>query len=194
MYEDALRELGNVAFSHATTALSTLVGRRVDLASPHVRILPAPSVLDVTQDAESNFHVAIIRIFGERQGSIALIMSDREANELCRMLSLSPPGTPQTPVEVAVLGEVANIMSGSALLAIHRFLGVSLVHGTPLLSLVEATQRKAADIRVTPGDDLAIVITTQFRIDARAATGWLIISLEDIRFFLDALDRAMTVP
>lgn len=189
LYQDALLELGNMAFSHATTALSNLVGVRVDVSCPEFRILPAPTVADVTGSQPSEYHVAMVRVFGDRRGSISLVMARSEARVLCRLLAIEAAEPADAEVE-AILAEVANIMSGSALLAIHKFLRVSLVHGHASLRTVQAGE-DASQVRVSAAGEVAIVITTRFEIKGQGSTGWLLISLDDIEFFLDALDRAM---
>lgn len=189
LYDDALLEMGNVAFAHAANALSSLLVRRVDLTAPVTRILTAPTVLDVTADASGDYFVAMVRVFGDRQGTVSLVMDQREARRLAGLLGehVGKDGS----FDTGLLCEIANVMSGSALLSIYRFLRISLVHGTPTLVVVEGSRHDASRLHVGSGREISIVITTRFGLEAASVTGWLVISLEDIPFFLDALDRVM---
>lgn len=185
---DALRELGNVAFSHAATALSSLVGRRVEVAMPSVRVAPPPFV-DETVPREEPVYIISLRILGDRQGLLALFFAQADAAALVDMLEGAEP-TPREhlrPAEESVLAEVANIMSGSALLAMYRFLKISLIHGTPQLRLRGANSAETAAARLGWKSESVIIVEAEFMVEEQTSRGTMVISLTDLDFFLDAL-------
>lgn len=186
---DALRELGNVAFSHAATALSALVGRRVDLSIPSLEVVSISEAERSIDSGEQTLCVITLRLFGERRGLLALVFAEADALALSDLLEGQSVGTRQalTPQAESMLAEVANIMSGAALLAMYRFLKVSLIHGTPMVHLRRAKGHDRAAARLAWGSDICVIVETTFAVEGKVVRGEMIISLVDLEFFLDAL-------
>lgn len=189
MARDALAELGNVAFSHAATALSSLVGKRVDLSIPGVSVVTATEVEDLLAKEREALYIITLRILGDQQGVLALVFPESDALALTDMLEGAPVGTRtrHTPASEAVLGEVANIMSGSALLAMYRLLRISLIHGTPVLRVRSLQRIERSDILLWMDSGMSIVVDAAFSVADRTAHGQMYISFSDLRFFSDAL-------
>jgi chemotaxis protein CheY-P-specific phosphatase CheC len=86
-----------------------------------------------------------------------------------------------------VIQETANIMCGSALLAMYRFLRVSLIHGAPAFRILTRDSERRALLHAT-NEDVSLVVESQFTIGGETVTGEMVISLSDREFFLDALE------
>lgn len=187
--QDALAELGNVAFSHAATALSNLVGRRVDITLPVVTIMAAGDAEDALRQEGERLYIITLRILGDQQGVLALVLAERDALALADMLEGSPVGTSATLTTAgrAVLTEVANIMSGSALLAMYRLLRISLIHSTPSLSVSAPMANGRLHGILDADTDVTIVVDTEFSVHGQVARGKMVISFSDLDFFIDAL-------
>lgn len=173
---DALRELGNVAFSHAATALARLVGRRVDVGIPNVHVLDRE---EASEDLgrQGGLHVVSFRLSGDHSGVLAVVLPEADAGALLGLLGASPArgGRLDADAESALL-EIGNIMAGSALLALHRMLGATLLHGTPLLRRLAAL--RPADPDLFPGP-LVLVLEAEFTVEGRHAHGTMAISPGD---------------
>ncbi|HWG91224.1 MAG TPA: chemotaxis protein CheC [Candidatus Thermoplasmatota archaeon] len=187
---DALRELGNVAFSHAATALSGLVGKRVDISLPSVRIVPTTEVEGGGSGPDEPLFIVTLRILGDQQGLLALIFGQNDALTLTEMLEGVPHGTRTTftPAAEGILTEVANIMCGSALLAMYRMLRISLVHSVPMIRLRGLSARETNEPLGSIEGDLAILVDAEFSVENRVSHGKMVISLHDLQYFLDALN------
>lgn len=186
---DALRELGNVAFSHAATALSTLLGRRVDVEIPDVRIMSQAEVEEAVGETRDPIWIVSLRILGEREGVLALLLTQPDGAALVALLEGREPAREGelTPAAHVVLAEVANIMAGSALLALYRMLKVSLLHGTPTVHLRTRAEAEWSALQRLFASDIAIVVEAEFVLEGKKARGLMVISLADLPFFLEAL-------
>ena len=100
---DALGELANIGSGTAGTALSTLIGRPVDISVPNVRAILVP----ITRDL---------------QGSALIVFPPEDAASLCRMLGADPAGEDGA----SALAEIGNILCSSYLVALGEMLGMEI--------------------------------------------------------------------
>lgn len=174
---DALRELGNIAFSHAATALATLVNRRVDVSIPSVRMLDRDHVARELHARNEALLVVSFRLAGDHTGVIAVLFPEVQAWNLLRILQGRPEGAEETDAESAsTLQEIGNIMAGSALLAIYRMLGTTLLHSIPAFH--RRTPKQLALDPLFPGP-VALVVEAEFIVEEQRARGTMVISPTD---------------
>lgn len=182
---DALRELGNIAFSHAATALATLLNRRVDVSIPSVRMLDRDHIARELHARNEAHCVVSFRLAGDHSGMIAVLFPEVQAWNLLHILNARPEGTGEMDAESKnTLQEVANIMAGSALLAIYRMLGTTLLHSIPTFHW-RTTEQLALDT-LCPGP-VALVVEAEFIVEQRRARGTMVISPNDPAPFLASL-------
>jgi chemotaxis protein CheC len=174
---DAVRELGNIAFSHAATALATLLDRRVDVGIPAVHVLGREEVEEDLGARAGDFYVVSFRLVGDHAGILAVLFPQADAGALLDILHRrrAPSASLDAEGESALL-EIGNIMAGSALLAIYRMLGATLLHSTP--SLHRRTPLQLADEGLFPGP-VMLVLEAEFTVEGRHACGTMVISPSD---------------
>lgn len=172
---DALRELGNIAFTHAATALAALVNRRVDVSIPSIRVVEKERAERQIAERNESLYVVSFRLAGDHLGTIAVLFPQVEAWRLVGILQGRPPESALDGEGEGTLREIGNIMAGSALLAMNRMLGTTLLHSTPAFYRRSAFQR-LHDAFAGP---VVLVVEAEFTVEDRRARGTMIISPQD---------------
>ena len=57
MQLDVLKEIGNIGSGNATTALSSMIGKMVDIEVPRVQFLNFQEAISLLRDGESSFSI-----------------------------------------------------------------------------------------------------------------------------------------
>lgn len=174
---DALRELGNIAFSHAATALATLINQRVDVTIPAVRVLEKETIEREIHDRNTRLFVVSFRLAGDHSGIIAVLFPERDAWSLLELLHGKADQTNGLdPERESTLREIGNIMAGSALLAMYRMLGTTLLHSTPSFDRRTASQLVEDELFSSP---VVLVVEADFTLEHRHARGTMIVNPHD---------------
>ena len=141
MQLDALKEVSNIGAGNAATALSMLLGKKIDMTVPAVNMIKLSHIY--SEDAECLVSGIVVRVLGDIQGSILIIFKDKVAHNIVEMLTgvkeeeLSEMGN-------SALCEIGNILSGSYMNAITKFTGLCVIPSVPavahdMLSAILAT-------------------------------------------------------
>lgn len=138
--QDALGEIGNITFGSAATALSTLLGKKVDITTPKVSI--------ITQDElQSEFpkpHVAVHVNYVDGFHGINLLVIKTTDAQVIADLMMGGDGTSPTgelnEIHISAVQEAMNQMMGSSATSMstifNRFVNIS-PPGIDILDLAE---------------------------------------------------------
>lgn len=127
--QDALGEIGNITFGSAATALSTLLGKKVEITTPKVSII-------TREQFESEFpkpHVAIhVTYVDGFEGINSLVIKTRDAQVIADLM-LGGEGNPEdqelNEIHISAVQEAMNQMMGSSATSMstifNRFVNIS---------------------------------------------------------------------
>ena len=158
---DALRELANIGSGKASTALSMLLDRSVDISVPSARALSFADAVEATGDAEQEITGIVLGIIGDLEGVVLLLVSPEDANTICSILGVEP-GSEYAP---SALGEVGNIVGSSYINALAEMTGIAIEPTPPatatdmlgaIVQTVLAGQAHAGDIALMLDSELAV--------------------------------------
>jgi chemotaxis protein CheC len=158
---DALRELANIGSGTASTALSGLLGRTVDISVPNAQALPFAEAVDVAGPAEQDITGIVLGIVGDMSGTVLLLVPPADADALCRMLGVEP----DDEVALSALGEIGNIVGTSYINALAGMTGMAIEPTPPatatdmlgaLVASVLAGQAHAADTALMLDSNLVV--------------------------------------
>ncbi|MGH2861566.1 MAG: chemotaxis protein CheC [Solirubrobacteraceae bacterium] len=121
MQQSALAEIANIGSGHAATALSTLIGRPVDVGYSKAVLTVLARALDELGEPMNRSALVDTPIAGE-QGNMLLIFPEDAAEQLCDLLGTNLA----EEMGRTALQEVGNILSASYLNAIVEMTGVPL--------------------------------------------------------------------
>jgi chemotaxis protein CheY-P-specific phosphatase CheC len=83
---DVIREIGNIGAGNAATALSGILGRRVDMSVPEVKIIPLSYVPQILGEPEDPVVGGMVSMSGGLTGQILLVLGIREAYILASIM------------------------------------------------------------------------------------------------------------
>lgn len=138
---DALTELVNVGISRAATSLREMVGERVHLAAPNVRLVSREDAIGSLRERESGRLVAVHQLFeGEVTGRALLIFPETRSLELVRAVTGAElPLEDIIELEQEALAETGNIVLNGCLGTIANLLRRSLKMSLPEILRGEAS-------------------------------------------------------
>lgn len=160
---DILREICSVGAGHAATALSQLIGRRINLEVPRVRFVKVQDVPNIAGGAETVVDGLFFRILGDARGVILMIFPEKSGREIVRLVLGGRETDPEDQMSVSAMREIGNILTSAFLSAIGQLAGLSLIPSVPgyardmagsILDLVL--------IELSRLEDTALVIETLF--------------------------------
>jgi len=165
---DALRELANIGSGTASTALSGLLSRAVDISVPSASVLSLADAVSHAGDPEAETTGIVLGIVGDMTGTVLLLVPPADAVAMCRMLGVEPT----SEFAPSALGEIGNIVGTSYINALASMTGMALEPTPPttatdmlgaIVESVLAAGAHAGDVAlmldsnlVVEGDDCAM--------------------------------------
>ena len=138
IYDDALKEAGNVAAGKATSLLSQTIKQKVDLSHTKITLTTIdqiPKLIKIRKN--KNIAGTYSHIYGDVNGSVAMMFPVEKALEFADLLA-SRKGTKNfTDEDKANFERVGDILAESYLDALSTFLGIKLSHrSTDFISIL----------------------------------------------------------
>jgi chemotaxis protein CheC len=158
---DALRELANIGSGTAATALSTLLGRPLDVSIPTALPLPLTDAVDSVGPVDACVVAVAMQVFGDFRAVVLMLLSPIDVATLCGLLDVEP----NSDLGLSALSEVANIFGSSYIGAITAMTGLLGEPGPPetahdilgaIISSLLVTTVRATDTVLLLGSDLAV--------------------------------------
>jgi chemotaxis protein CheC len=119
---DALRELANIGSGTASTALSSMLGRSVDISVPNAQALPFAEAVEAAGPPEQEMTGIVLGIVGDMNGTVLLLIPPADADTMCRMLGVDP----DDEFALSALGEIGNIVGTSYINALAGMTGMDI--------------------------------------------------------------------
>jgi chemotaxis protein CheC len=158
---DAFRELGNIGSGHASGALATMLGHKVDITVPEVQLRPIAELTALCPEGEDVAAVHL-RLDGETKGFVSFCVPAQTAEYFIRSLTGQQLSI-SDPMGISVINELANIVGGAFLSAFYAMTGLNSFltppeyHGGSYESAFSAVASE-----VQPWGDYAFIIQTAF--------------------------------
>ena len=124
---DALRELANIGSGTASTALSGMLGKSVDISVPNAFVLPMAEAVGTIGDPESEATGVVLGIVGELPGSVLLLFTPKDAELMCGLLGVEAG----SEYGISALMEIGNIVGASYINALAEMTGLDLEPAPP---------------------------------------------------------------
>lgn len=136
---DILKEIGNIGAGHSATALSKLLGSKIDMKVPNVKIATCGEIIDFVGGPDNVVASVFLRIEGEAPGSIFFVLSLTQATRCISRLTGDSTITfekpPYSELALSALQELGNILAGSYLSSLSDFTNLKLYPTVPALSI-----------------------------------------------------------
>src|SRR6185312_6845951 len=123
MQLDGLREIANIGSGTAATALSSMLGRSVDLNVPTALALELADAVDSVGKPDDDVTAVVLGVMGDLDATVVLLFDPTSAATICSLLGVDP-----SDIEMALsaLGEVGNILGSSYIGAMGQMAGLEI--------------------------------------------------------------------
>jgi chemotaxis protein CheC len=161
MQLDALRELANIGSGTASTALSSMLGRSVDITVPSAKVLPMAEAVGSIGDPEAEATGIALGVIGDMPATVLLLFSPNDAAQMCGFLGVESG----TEIGESALMEIGNIVGASYLNALGTMTGMELEPTPPaaasdmlgaIVETVLAERAGAGDVALLLDTDLVV--------------------------------------
>lgn len=154
---DVLGELGNISMGSAATSLSSLLGHRVSITTPHITI---SSQKELFQSFEKPFVMVNIHYTEGLKGSNLFIIGQSDVMVIADLM-MGGNGAVNTDkklteLDLSAVSEAMNQMMGSAATAMSNMFGFSVVISPPHAVAVDVSEAADVDCKLN-GDAVAVV-------------------------------------
>jgi chemotaxis protein CheC len=159
---DALRELANIGSGTASTALSSMLGRSVDISVPNAKVLPFAEAVEATGPAEEEVTGIVLGVTGDMEATVLLLVPPADAETMCRMLGVEP----DDEYALSALGEIGNVVGTSYINALAAMTGLEIEPTPPatatdmLAAIVESVLANHAN-----GGDVALLLDSELEVE-----------------------------
>jgi chemotaxis protein CheC len=132
-----LKEIGNIGAGNAATALAGLLGKKINMKVPRVRILDFKHVSSILGEPEVIVVGILLRVTGDLTGNIMFILENQAARVLVNILMGKPVEETAdfTELELSALQEMGNILAGSYLSSLSALTNLKLLPSVPCLAI-----------------------------------------------------------
>jgi chemotaxis protein CheC len=177
-YYDVLKELGNIGAGNATTALAQMIGSKVDMTVPQVKLLEFYELGSLMGGEEQIMAGISLSVEGDITGSIMFLLKQEAAKHLINQLMPGmgdPAAFEFNEMELSALRELGNIIAGAYLNSLASLTNLLIFPSVPDLAIdmAGAILSIPAIQFGTIGDNI-LLIQTQF-IDDECIEGYFIL-------------------
>lgn len=163
MYLDILKELGNIGAGNAITALSTMIGKKVDMQVPKVKILDFQEVSDIFGSADTIIVGIYFDLDGDVKGNILFALDIKSAASLIWSLMGLEVKEEFDELEKSALEEIGNIMAGSYVASLSTLTSLNIKISPPAISIdMAGAILSVPAIKYGEISDKILFIETQF--------------------------------
>lgn len=181
MYLDVLREIGNIGAGNATSAIANMLGMKIDMNVPNVRLMEVQK-LGMAVGAEDETIVGIfLEVETDIDGSMMFLLDIPSARYLVNRLMMTDVANdvPFGEMELSALKEIGNIIAGSYLSALASLTNLVITPSVPYIAVdMAASILSVPAIEFGQFGDNALLIQTEICADAQQINGYFILMPE----------------
>lgn len=168
MYCDVLKEIGNVGAGNATTAIARMLGIRIDMNVPSVRLLDVSQLGSAVGGEEETIIGIFLEVQNDIEGSMMFLLNIESGHYMVNKLMGRDPSyrEPFSEMDLSALKEIGNIIAASYLTALATMTQMSLSPSVPYIAVdMAASILSVPAIQFGQFGDKALLIETQICAD-----------------------------
>ena len=193
---DALREITSIGAGNATTALSKLMKRRIDVTIPQLNLVSIQTVPEIMGGPEKLATAIHLKITGDTTGSLVLLFDKASALLVTDILTGKEIGTTKTLTaqDNEVLINMGNILADSCLKALSEFLDLKLMPSEPGVAtdMIKSIMDTVL-VEFAKKSDYALLLEVEFITPPTRVKGhfFLIFDLATINQIVNAINKKL---
>jgi chemotaxis protein CheC len=159
---DALRELANIGSGNAGTALSSMLGKSVDISVPTAAALPLAEAVAIAGEPDELRYGVVVPIVGDFEAIVVLLFPEEDARKLCGIYGIEPA----TPDGASMLGEVGNILGTNYINVLAQMVGMALEPEPPQV-VADMLGSILSTVLIGRGDDVdeALILDSNLMVE-----------------------------
>ncbi len=159
---DALRELANIGSGTAATALSSMLGRSVDISVPTALAMPLADAVDAAGPPDASVTAVLLPIFGDLDAIVLLLFQPDDVLKLCSLLGVDG----ESEMGLSALGEIGNILGSAYVGALGAMTGLSLEPRPPETATDMLAAIVSSVLAAGAGEsDLALMLDSELTVE-----------------------------
>lgn len=190
MQLDVLRELGNIGAGNATTALSSMLNKKVDMAVPKINLLDLQDVAQLLGGEETVIAAVLTHVSGDVNGIMMFASNLDDARELVHLLTGMELSEGLNELGLSALEEIGNIITGAYLNSLATLISKKMVSSVPNVAIdMAAAILSVPAIEFGKIGDKVLFIQTDFGEDINNIEGYFIFvpDIDSINILLNTL-------
>lgn len=176
---DVLKEIGNIGAGNATTALSQLINKKVNMKVPKVDLLEFKELSDIVGGAEYPVVGILFTLEGSINGMMMFMMDIDASRHLVRLLlgdSYVSESDEFSDMEISALNEIGNIIAGAYLSSLSALTNMTIVSSIPYMAIdMAGAILSVPAIEFGKIGDRALLIESEFGDEIKAINGYFIL-------------------
>ncbi len=178
MHLDVLREIGNIGAGNATTALSQMINKKIDMGVPKVNVLEFKDISDMLGGAENPIVGILFGVEGQVNGMMMFVLEQKSAHNLVNMLMGRELGAFDefTEMDLSALNEIGNIIAGAYLSSLSTLTNLKIIASVPYMAIdMAGAILSVPAIEFGKVGDRALLIQTDFGGEVERVFGYFIL-------------------
>ena len=168
MQLDGLREIANIGSGTAATALSSMLGRAVDLNVPKALALELADAVDAVGTPDDDVTAVVFGVAGDLDATVVLLFDPTSAKTVCSLLGVDPA---DSEMSLSALGEVGNILGSSYIGAMGQMAGLELEPAAPAALADKLGAIVATALATSAADtDFALLLDSEMLVEGAECT------------------------
>lgn len=162
---DVLKEVGNIGAGNATTALSLMINKRIDIGVPQVRLVDFSEISSIIGSEENVMVSILIMLTGDISGMMMFMMNEPVARNLVNILMGTEKSSDELfdEIELSAVMEIGNIIAGAYLRSLSELTGLSMDVSVPMLQIdMAGAILSVPAIEFSKIGDKVLLIETEF--------------------------------
>ncbi|TCT15078.1 chemotaxis protein CheC [Natranaerovirga pectinivora] len=189
---DMLKEIGNIGAGNATTALSQLINKKIDMGVPKVNILEFKDLSEILGGAENPVVGILLNVEGQINGMMMFVLQQSSAHNLVNLLMGRDLDdfTEFTEMDLSALNEIGNIIAGAYLSSLSSLTELKIIASVPYMAMdMAGAILSVPAIEFGKVGDKALLIQTDFGKGKEEVKGYFILipEMESYNIILNTL-------
>ncbi len=167
-YLDVLKELGNIGAGNATSAIANMLGMKIDMNVPNIRLMEVSMLGRAVGEEDQTIVGIFLEVEHDINGSMMFLLDIPSARYLVNKLMMQDVGddVPFGEMELSALKEIGNIIAGSYLSALSSLTNLVIVPSVPYIAVdMAASILSVPAIEFGQYGDNALLIQTEICAD-----------------------------
>ena len=181
-YFDVLKEIGNIGAGNATTAITNMLGLRIDMSVPEVAFLPVEDLGSAIGSEDEIIVGILLGVEEDIDGSMMFLMDMASAHHIVNKLMMRDDSynEPFDEMDLSAIKEVGNIIAGSYLSALSGLTNLTIVPSVPFVAVdMAAAILSVPAVQFGIFGDNALMINTDFSDDLGIKGHFILMPEED---------------